>query len=209
MWRIALVSGSPLVLAGLRAGFDALGAFDIVLESPSMNEAQQALYGHADVAVVDGEAPALLHNGDDREGPALVLLADDADHELADWLTSGITVLPRRASIEAIAAAAQATATGLVATSPQLAARALRLARYGDRAAAPPALERLTAREHEVLDKMSQGLGNREIADALHISPHTAKFHVAQIISKLDASSRAHAVAKAFRCGLFPLPLGE
>ena len=68
-----------------------------------------------------------------------------------------------------------------------------------------PAPERLTAREHEVLAQMSHGLGNREIAQALHISPHTAKFHVAQIIGKLDASSRAHAVAKAYRYGLVPL----
>jgi len=201
-WRVALVSGSPLVLAGLRAGLDELGAFDIVLTSASFDDAREKAFGHADVAVVDDEAPALPRDGDDSAGPALVLLADDADHELADWLTRGITVLPRHASIEAIAAAAQAAVAGLVATSPPLAARALRLARHADRAGATPALERLTAREHEVLTKMSQGLGNREIADALHISPHTAKFHVAQIISKLDAHSRAHAVAKAFRGGL-------
>jgi len=60
----------------------------------------------------------------------------------------------------------------------------------------------LTPREREVLWKMSLGLGNREIAQALHISAHTAKFHVGQIIAKLDASSRAHAVAKALRSGL-------
>jgi len=200
--RVALVSSSPLVLAGLRAGLDPLDMFDIVLESASMDEARQAGFGHADVAVVDDDARAAPPDGDGTEGPALVLLADDADHEIADWLTSGITVLPRRASIEAIAAAAQAAVAGLVATSPQFAARALRLARYADRASAGPALERLTAREHEVLAQMSLGLGNREIANALHISPHTAKFHVAQIISKLDANSRAHAVAKAYQAGL-------
>jgi DNA-binding CsgD family transcriptional regulator len=62
--------------------------------------------------------------------------------------------------------------------------------------------EPLTPREREVLAKITLGLGNREIADALQISTHTAKFHVAQIISKLDANSRAHAVAKALRAGL-------
>jgi DNA-binding NarL/FixJ family response regulator len=63
----------------------------------------------------------------------------------------------------------------------------------------------LTAREHEVLARMSEGLGNRAIAQQLHISTHTAKFHVAQIIAKLAASSRAHAVAKALRAGLVEL----
>jgi DNA-binding CsgD family transcriptional regulator len=48
---------------------------------------------------------------------------------------------------------------------------------------------------------MSHGLGNREIGGALGISAHTAKFHVAQIIAKLQAQSRAHAVAKALRAG--------
>ena len=200
--RVALVCGSPLALAGLRSGLDTLGGFDIVLESASLEEARHAAFGHADVVVLDGEAAALAHDGDDGEGPALVLLADDADHDLAEWLISGITVLPRRASIDTIAAGVHAAAAGLVATSPPLAARALRLARLADRARTVPTLERLTAREHEVLLKMSLGLGNREIADALHISPHTAKFHVAQIIAKLDANSRAHAVAKALRAGL-------
>ncbi len=63
-------------------------------------------------------------------------------------------------------------------------------------------LERLTPRERQVLAAMSNGLGNREIGGVLGISAHTAKFHVAQIIAKLQAQSRAHAVAKALRAGL-------
>jgi hypothetical protein len=42
---------------------------------------------------------------------------------------------------------------------------------------------------------------NKLIARRLGISAHTAKFHVAQIIAKLQAQSRAHAVAKALRAG--------
>ena len=202
MSRVALVSDSPLVLAGLRAGFVELGGFDVVLSSASIDEARQAAFGHADVVVLDGALASPQPDVDDAGGPALVMLAGDADLEPAEWLARGITVLPRDAPIEAIAAAARAAIAGLVATSPRLAAQALHFARHAGRSGATPALERLTAREHEVLAKMSQGLGNREIADALHISPHTAKFHVAQIIGKLDAHSRAHAVAKAFRAGI-------
>ena len=99
----------------------------------------------------------------------------------------------------------QAAAAGLVASDPLLAARAWRFGADADRRAAAAGLEALTPREHEVLMRMSEGLGNREIADALHISTHTAKFHVAQIIAKLAASSRAHAVAKALRAGLVAL----
>jgi len=77
----------------------------------------------------------------------------------------------------------------------------LRYERVGARPPLPPGFETLTPRERQVLAAMSNGLGNREIGGALGISAHTAKFHVAQIIAKLQAQSRAHAVAKALRAG--------
>jgi hypothetical protein len=45
----------------------------------------------------------------------------------------------------------------------------------------------------------------RSIATQLHISEHTAKFHVSQILAKLGAGSRAEAVSIALRRGLLPL----
>ena len=57
----------------------------------------------------------------------------------------------------------------------------------------------LTAREIEVLELIAAGLGNREIAEALHLSEETVKTHVQRLLRKLRAMSRAHAVAIAFR----------
>lgn len=68
-----------------------------------------------------------------------------------------------------------------------------------------PAADPLTPREREVLHMLAAGLGNKEIAARLGISDHTAKFHVSQILSKLDAVSRAEAVSIAMRRGLVPL----
>lgn len=203
----ALISSSPLVLAGLRAGLEQRGDFEIVLASGSWQEARSLGFAQARVAVADiaAHAEAELFDNETDAGPAVVLLAPDQAPAVGDWLAGGFTVLPRNASIEQIAAAAQAAAAGLVATSRQLAADALRVGGSGELRGSTGELEPLTPREHEVLAKMSQGLGNREIAQALHISAHTAKFHVAQIIAKLDASSRAHAVAKAMRAGLVEL----
>jgi DNA-binding NarL/FixJ family response regulator len=110
-------------------------------------------------------------------------------------------VLPRGAAPAAIAGAARAARAGLVATSSAFAAEALRYERVGERRSSPSGFETLTPRERQVLTAMSNGLGNREIGGALGISSHTAKFHVAQIIAKLQAQSRAHAVAKALRAG--------
>ena len=60
----------------------------------------------------------------------------------------------------------------------------------------------LTAREIEVLRLLAEGASNKLIARALGISAHTAKFHVASILEKLDATSRTEAVTSAIRLGL-------
>jgi len=62
-----------------------------------------------------------------------------------------------------------------------------------------PRAGRLTAREHEVLQLLAEGLGQRDIADALVISPRTAGKHIERILEKLDVRSRAQAVAVAYR----------
>ena len=63
----------------------------------------------------------------------------------------------------------------------------------------------LTAREREVLRLMAQGMGNKSIARELGISTHTAKFHVASVMAKLDVHSRTEAVSRGIREGLVPL----
>jgi DNA-binding NarL/FixJ family response regulator len=153
-----------------------------------------------------------------RDLPAvdvLVLAAADAQaaRELARQLPAGVPVLwlgeapdlPRSAATghlaegatdEALAAAVNALAHGLHVQDA--AQRAL-----------PPAAaelsEPLTPRELEVLELMAKGLANREIALALGISSHTAKFHVAQILEKAGAATRTEAVRQALRLGLIGL----
>jgi DNA-binding NarL/FixJ family response regulator len=205
--RAALISNSPLVLAGLKTGLELRGDFEIVSTwdgPPTVLDESlaRAQVGIVDVATdTDFQPIAAIA----EQGPALVLLWPERDGPIVDWLGAGHSLIPRDASIEAIAAAAHAAAAGLVASTAELTAEALRTAAGQDRRALAEESEPLTPREREVLLKMSLGLGNREIAEALHISAHTAKFHVAQIIAKLDASSRAHAVAKGLRSGLVEL----
>jgi DNA-binding NarL/FixJ family response regulator len=59
-----------------------------------------------------------------------------------------------------------------------------------------------TNREIEVLQLVSDGLVNREIGHRLFLSEETVKSHVRHILAKLQARSRAHAVAVGFRRGL-------
>jgi DNA-binding CsgD family transcriptional regulator len=63
----------------------------------------------------------------------------------------------------------------------------------------------LTARELEVLALLAEGASNKLIGRRLGISAHTAKYHVASLLEKLDAVSRADAVAQAARIGVLHL----
>jgi DNA-binding CsgD family transcriptional regulator len=63
--------------------------------------------------------------------------------------------------------------------------------------AAEDPFDRLQPREREVLELVASGRRNREIAAALHISENTVKFHVGNILRKLDAGSRGQAAALA------------
>jgi DNA-binding NarL/FixJ family response regulator len=60
----------------------------------------------------------------------------------------------------------------------------------------------LSEREREVLDLIAAGSTNREIAQALYLSPHTVKEHTSTLYRKLRARNRAEAVQRAQRIGL-------
>ena len=59
----------------------------------------------------------------------------------------------------------------------------------------PPHPDILTPREWQVLDLLREGLTHEQIAQRLHISFATAKYHVAEIISKLGVVTREEASA--------------
>ena len=63
-------------------------------------------------------------------------------------------------------------------------------------------VEELTVREREVLGLIATGLTNAEIAQALHLSPLTAKTHVSRILMKLGARDRVQLVIVAYQTGI-------
>jgi DNA-binding NarL/FixJ family response regulator len=68
-----------------------------------------------------------------------------------------------------------------------------------------PAVEALTARETQVLERLAEGLSNKAIGARLGISEQTVKFHVASIAGKLGAHNRTDAVRRGVRRGLVTL----
>src|SRR5699024_12368318 len=70
---------------------------------------------------------------------------------------------------------------------------------YTQYASAVERFERLTAREREILIRLSQGETNAEIAKALHLAPGTVKVHVSAILRKTEARNRVEAALIALR----------
>jgi DNA-binding NarL/FixJ family response regulator len=130
--------------------------------------------------------------------PAIIALSDDtASLWTSTSRATGVrAVLPLRATADELAAAVRGVHAGLFVLHPEALARST--ARDPGVASGAP----LTAREREVLELMADGASNRIIASRLAISRHTAKFHVASILTKLGAGSRTEAVATALRAGL-------
>jgi DNA-binding NarL/FixJ family response regulator len=161
----------------------------------------------ADVdVVVLGNAERILVSADALTSigsRAVVAIADDmrTARALGSSPLRGWALVTRDAAPAELRAATAAAAQGftvvpsalLVAGSP---------ARERGLGASP---ESLTPREGEVLDLLAQGLTNRQIAERLGISEHTAKFHVAAVSAKLGAVSRTDAVTRGVRRGLVTL----
>jgi LuxR family maltose regulon positive regulatory protein len=65
-----------------------------------------------------------------------------------------------------------------------------------------PLLDPLSAREQDVLHLLARGASNQDIAEALVVTPGTVKHHITHILSKLEATNRTQAVARARALGL-------
>ena len=112
-------------------------------------------------------------------------------------------LLPLSASAAEISAAVQAAANDLTVLTHEQLLRWMPAQKSHMQDDTP--VEELTPRELQVLNEMAAGNGNKDIALALGISGHTVKFHVAQILAKLNAATRTEAVAIGIRRGLIAI----
>jgi two-component system, NarL family, nitrate/nitrite response regulator NarL len=130
----------------------------------------------------------------EAEAPVIAL----TDHAMTGEQPAG--VLPRTVTATQLEPALRAVAAGLLVRVPGgLPADGFRSVADED----PPPL--LTPREAEILTLVGQGMSNKAAARQLGISVHTVKFHLEALFAKLEATSRAEAVAKGLRGGVIEL----
>ncbi|WP_051196963.1 response regulator transcription factor [Jonesia quinghaiensis] len=174
---------------------------------------------HPDVVLMDIRMPhqdgieataEICGNPDNDTTRVLILTTFEEDDNLVAALRAGASgFIGKGAEPEDIVNAVIAVHAGDTLLSPR-ATHAL-VERYvrprppvatGQRGNIPDQLKHLTEREREVLILVAQGLSNQDIADALVISPHTAKTHVNRTMAKLHAHDRAQLVIVAYETGL-------
>ncbi|WP_432159420.1 response regulator [Streptomyces sp. NRRL F-5630] len=197
--RLLLCDDHAVVRAGLRALLASAAGIEVSGEAGSGEEAVAlAAKLRPDLVLMD------LQLGPGIDGveatrrllalPApprvLVLTTYDTDADVTRAVHAGATgYLLKAERPEELFAAIHAAARGRTALSPPVARRVLahlRAPRPG-----------LTPRERDILAQLSQGLGNRDIARALHISEATVKTHLGRVYQKLGVDTRAGAVAVA------------
>jgi DNA-binding NarL/FixJ family response regulator len=189
--HVLIAHDNPLVAAGLAAAFRTQRDFHIVgcreTDDVSSDDA-------VTVAVTDYEEGtrrlAAQPGGRCRE---LILTDDDSEMSIRRALYLGVSgYLPLSSSVESVVHAVRCLHNGGTAIAPHVMARmATSLRSRG-----------LTQRQVEVLRMIMQGLSDKAIAQRLVRSVETAKSHVSEILSRLEASSRVEAAAIARRRGL-------
>jgi NarL family two-component system response regulator LiaR len=203
--RVMLVDDHTVVRSGLAAFLSAYDDFQLVGEAADGEEAVR-LCGRVqpDVVLMDLVMPRMDGPTATRvlreRYPAIQVLALTSfkeDNLVHDALKAGaIGYLLKNVTANELAHAIRAAYRGRPTLAPE-AAEVLIHATIRDESL--PLGHDLTAREHEVLDLMVKGLDNREIAQTLIVSRSTVKFHVSNILSKLQATSRTEAVAVALQ----------
>jgi two-component system NarL family response regulator len=177
------------VVSSISRGEDALAAFE--QHNPHIVLLDLRLAG------MDGIETLVALRGRFATARVIMISSQEGDEAIHRALREGaLGYVFKRADSEEVLAAIRAAHKGervrmSDAVANQLAARVS----YGQ----------LSDREIEVLQAVARGLGNKEIATQLDISPSTVKNHLNNIMAKLDASDRTHAVTIAVQRGIIEL----
>ncbi|MFI5676325.1 response regulator [Streptomyces cellulosae] len=214
--RVLLADDQNLVRASFAMLVSSAGDMEVVAEAGTGREAVSlARSARADLIVMDIrmpdldgiEATRLIAADEDLAGvKVLVLTTYETDEHIVEALragASGFLVKDIRPAELLDAIRTVAAGESLLSPGPtsRLIARFLRAPNTGTTSAVGGP-SGLSERERQVLALVARGLNNPEIADALGLSPLTAKTHVSRIMGKLGARDRAQLVIVAYESGL-------
>jgi DNA-binding NarL/FixJ family response regulator len=208
--RVLLADDQGLVRAGFKALLSAQADIEVVGEAADGLEAVERAPG-ADIVLMDVRMPRMDGLEATRRITAaqpgtrvIVLTTFELDEYVFGALRAGASgFLLKDIDPPDLLAAVRVVADGEALLAPRLTRRLIEAFVAQERVPLrDDALSELTPREREVLALVGRGLSNAEIAEALVLSPLTAKTHVARLFGKLDARDRAQLVVTAYETGL-------
>ena len=201
--RILAVDDHALLRKGLAAVVNAEPDMKLVAEASNGEEAVEKFRAHRpDITLMDLQMPGL--NGIEAtirilsEFPAariIVLTTYKGDAQVLRALRAGARSFILKGHDRQLVETIHAVIEGRKKIPPEIAAE---LAEHATD-------DELSAREIEVLQLIAAGNSNKQIADVLSVAEATIKSRVTNILSKLGASDRAHAVTIALRRGIIEL----
>jgi DNA-binding NarL/FixJ family response regulator len=211
---VVVVDDQALVRAGFRVLVDSEEDFEVLGEASNGFEAVTLVARtHPDVVLMDVRMPEMdgieatrqILGAHHEDTPRILILTTfDLDEYVYAALRCGASGFMLKDTPPAeLLAAIRIIAGGDALLAPSVTRRLI--ADFASRETRPPvsadALHALTDREREVFGQVARGRSNQELAEALHMSPATAKTHVSRVLTKLGARDRAQLVVIAYESG--------
>jgi DNA-binding NarL/FixJ family response regulator len=212
--RVLLADDQALVRAGFVALLGAEEDIDVVAEATDGEQAVAlARRLRPDLVLMDIRMPALDGIEATRQIAAdsalasthvVILTTFELDEYVFEGLRAGAAgFLVKDTDAAELLRAVRVVAAGEALLSPQVTRRLIaEFASRSRESSGAERLDRLTAREREVVGLVATGLSNDEIAAKLYVSPATAKTHATRAMAKLGARDRAQLVVAAYESGL-------
>lgn len=212
--KVLLADDHPLFLDGLRNLLTAHGIAVVGTARDGLEALEQVRALRPDVVLMDIHMPrlsglaALRLIKAELPGTRVVMLSMAAeDDQLFEAITAGASgYLLKTQDTDGVFSLLEDVARGEVALSPGLASRVLN--EFRRRAAEPPGVrekrptETLSLRETQVLILVAQGLTYKEVGAKLCLSERTIKYHMGEIVGRLQLENRAQAIDYARRAGI-------
>jgi DNA-binding NarL/FixJ family response regulator len=207
--RILVADDHPLTRDGIRAALALDAELEVVGEASDGQEAVHlAEQVQPDVVLMDVRMPVLGGIGATQKisrtvpnARVVMLTVEETQARVGEAIQAGAAgYLLKDIDARELARAVHLAAEGSAVIHPSLTRQFIEEIRQLTRG--EQSVSSLSAREVEVLQMIAYGSTNREVAEALHISPQTVKTYLERIFTKLGVSDRTRAVAMALKHGI-------